>query len=66
MLLMDVVSRRRVWLECIGVVLMSVVVRRYNYRYPHKNYYFSLLHSFFGSIIPIGMIIIYNYISLFI
>ena len=37
---------------------MSVAVRRYIYRYPHNNYYFSLLHLyyiarvFFGSSIP--------------
>ena len=24
--------------------LVGVAVRRYNYRYPHNNYYFSLLH----------------------
>ena len=61
MWLMSVVSRRRVenlwvWLECIGVV------RRYNYRYPHNNY-FSLytplvLALFIGSSIPISLFIL--------
>ena len=51
-LLMGVVSRREVWLysgwnlwvwlECIGVV--SECCCREVYRYPHNNYYFSLLH----------------------
>ena len=31
----------RVWLECIGVV--SVCCCKEVYRYPHNNYYFSLL-----------------------
>ena len=34
------------------------VVRRYNNRYPHNNYYFSQLHLywlFFGSSIPISL-----------
>ena len=26
---------------------MGVAVRRYNYRYPHNNYYFSLLHLYY-------------------
>ena len=29
-----------VWLECIGVVSGCKEV----YRYPHNNYYFSVLH----------------------
>ena len=34
-----------VWLECIGVVSGCCCIRRYNYRYSHYNYYFSLLHA---------------------
>ena len=34
----------RVWLECIGVV--SGCCCKEVYRYPHNNYYFSLLHLF--------------------
>ena len=33
-----------VWLECIGVV--SGCCFKEVYRYPHNNYYFSLLYSF--------------------
>ena len=47
-----------VWLECIGVV--SECCCKEVYRYPHNNYYFSLLHLyylFFGSIIPISLFI---------
>ena len=39
-----------VWLECIGVV--SGCCCKEVYRYPHNNYYFSLLNLNFGSIIP--------------
>ena len=39
-----------VWLECIGVD--SGCCCKEVYRYPHNNYYFSLLHFLFGSIIP--------------
>ena len=40
----------------MGMVTMytiGVVVMRYNYRYPHNNYYFFLLHLyylFFGQL----------------
>ena len=34
----------RVWLECIGVV--SECCCKEIYRYPHNNYYFSLLHLY--------------------
>ena len=47
-----------VWLECIGVV--SECCCKEVYRYPHNNYYFSLLHLyklFFSSIIPISLFI---------
>ena len=46
------------WLECIGVV--SGWCCKEVYRYPHNNFYFSLLHlysGFFGSSIPISLII---------
>ena len=48
-----------VWLECISVVSGCC---KEVYRYPHNNYYFSLLHlynysSFFGSSIPISLFI---------
>ena len=33
-----------VWLECIGVV--SGCCYKEVYRYPHNNYYFSLLHLY--------------------
>ena len=33
-----------VWLECIGVV--SECCCKEVYRYPHNNYYFSLLHLY--------------------
>ena len=33
-----------VWLECIGVV--SGYCCKEVYRYPHNNYYFSLLHLY--------------------
>ena len=33
-----------VWLECIGVV--SGCCCKEVYRYPHNNYYFSLLHLY--------------------
>ena len=33
-----------VWLECIGVV--SGCWCKEVYRYPHSNYYFSLLHLY--------------------
>ena len=33
-----------VWLECIGVV--SGCCCKAVYRYPHNNYYFSLLHFY--------------------
>ena len=41
---------------------MGGVIKRYVYRYPHNNYYFSLLHlylfsSFFGSSIPTSLFI---------
>ena len=36
-------SNLRVWLECIGVVSECC---KEVYRYPHNNYYFSLLHLF--------------------
>ena len=41
-------SEWNLWLllECIGVVIVFVAVRRYIYRYPHNNYYFSLLHLY--------------------
>ena len=43
----------------LWVWLVSVVVRRYiYYRYPHNNYYFPLLHLFWGSIIPISLFIL--------
>ena len=38
-----------VWLECIGGVVVGVAVWRYVYnlyRYPHNNYYLSLLHLY--------------------
>ena len=48
---------------------MSVVVRRYTYRYPHNNYYFSLLHlyilAFFGSSIPTSLFILKMFFVLF-
>ena len=50
-----------VWLECIGVV--SGCCCKEVYRYPHNNYYFSLLHLyfyrqlFFGSSIPTSLFI---------
>ena len=47
------------WLECIGVV--SGCCCKEVYRYPHNNYYFSLLHlyePFFGSSIPISLFIL--------
>ena len=34
-----------VWLECIGVV--SECCCKEVYRYPHNNYYFSLLHLYY-------------------
>ena len=48
------------WLECIGVV--SGCCCKEVYRYPHNNYYFSLLHlycisSFFGSSIRTSLFI---------
>ena len=60
MWLVDVVSRRRVWFECIGVV--SGCCCKEVYRYPHNNYYFSLytplvLALFFGSSIPTSLFI---------
>ena len=33
-----------VWLQCIGVV--SGCCYKELYRYPHNNYYFSLLHLY--------------------
>ena len=50
-----------VWLECIGVV--SGCCCKEVYRYPHNNYYFSLLYiytcisAFFGSSIPTSLFI---------
>ena len=44
MWLMGVVSRRRVWLECIGVVSGCC---KEVYRYPHNNYNFSLLYLYY-------------------
>ena len=34
-----------VWLQCIGVV--SGCCCKEVYRYPHNNYYFSLLHLYY-------------------
>ena len=34
-----------VWLKCIGVV--SACCCKEVYRYPHNNYYFSLLHLYY-------------------
>ena len=34
-----------VWLKCIGVV--SGCCCKEVYRYPHNNYYFSLLHLYY-------------------
>ena len=34
-----------VWLECIGVVRECCC--KEVYRYPHNNYYFSLLHLYY-------------------
>ena len=47
-----------VWLECTGVV--SGWCCKEVYRYPHNNYYFSLLHlscinTFIGSSIPTSL-----------
>ena len=59
MWLVDMVSRMRVWLECIGVV--SGCCCKEVYRYPHNNYYFSLLHLyslFFGSSILTSLFIL--------
>ena len=42
--LVGVVSWRRVWLECIGVVSGCCCMEVYRYR--HNNYYFSLLHLY--------------------
>ena len=36
-----------VWLECIGVV--SGCYCKEVYRYPHNNYYFSLLHLYLAA-----------------
>ena len=33
-----------VWLECIGVVTGCC---KEEYRYPHNNYYFSLIHLYY-------------------
>ena len=63
MWLVGVVSRRWVWLvggiygmvQCIGVA--SGCCCKEVYRYPHNNYSFSLLHSFFGSSIPTSLFI---------
>ena len=47
-----------VWLQCIGVA--SGCCCKEVYRYPHNNYYFSLLHLyylFFGSSIPTSLFI---------
>ena len=50
----------------MGMVTMytiGVVVRRYNYRYPHNNYYFFLLHLYYlflGSCIPTSLFILKN------
>ena len=41
----DDVSKLWVWLECIGVV--SGCCCKEVYRYPHNNYYFSLLHLYY-------------------
>ena len=52
------------WLECIGVV--SGCCCKEVYRYPHNNYYFSLLHLywlFFGSSIPTSLLIFKNVFS---
>ena len=56
MQLLGVVSRRWVWLVggiygygynvLVCTWLVDGVVRRYIYRYPHNNYYFSLLHLY--------------------
>ena len=35
-----------VWLECIGVVSGCCCKEVHVYRYPHNNYYFSLLHLY--------------------
>ena len=35
------------WLECIGVV--SWCCCKEVYRYPHNNYYLSLLHLYYNS-----------------
>ena len=34
-----------VWLECIGVV-SGCCKEVHVYKYPHNNYYFSLLHLY--------------------
>ena len=36
-----------VWLECISVV--SGCCCKEVYRYPHNNYYFSLLHLYYSA-----------------
>ena len=54
-----------VWLECIGVV--SGCCCKEVYRFPHNNYYLSLLHLyslFFGSSIPTSLFI-FNFFLLF-
>ena len=38
-----------VWLECIGVV--SGCCCKEVYRYPHNNYYFSLLHLYYIAVV---------------
>ena len=51
-----------VWLECIGVV--SGCCCKEVYRYPHNNYYFSLLSTcllFFGSSIPVFLVHFYMF-----
>ena len=55
------------WLKCIGVVSgCCSVVRRYIYRYPHNNYYFPLLHSFFLAAAHASLyIILYIYYIFF-
>ena len=47
-----------VWLESIGVVSGCCCKEVY----PHNNYYFSLIHSFFGSSIPTSLFIFYVFL----
>ena len=43
-----------VWLECIGVVSWCC---KEVYRYPHNNYYFSLLHLYSSFLAAVSLLL---------